>query len=174
MLAVKTLGLHGHNRTVADYWLSLWSGDRPPLRASFDPKRLPTRLPAMTVMEVRSGESLRCALAGSYYRLMYGIEITGKDVLALTPEAQRGKRMGNVEAIVMGQVVAQLKPLRRDDGSITWIESVCLPFADPTADGARRYLTHANWQPAGMDWILPERPRFTFGLWDNHLNLPLA
>lgn len=173
-LAVRALGLHGHNRHVADYWLSLWNGDRLPIRAVFDPKRLSGRMPAMSIMEVRPDEGLHCRLAGSYSRLMYGIDLTGKDILALTPAEQRAQRMRNVRSIVMGQVVVQRKPLRHDNGVVEWVEDVCLPFADLAENGSRRYLGHTNWQPTRQDWTLPSSPRRKFGIPDDHLGLSIG
>ena len=173
IVAVQTLGLQGHNRAVADYWLSLWSGDRPPMRSSFNPKRLLRRMPALALMEVRPDESVRCRLAGSYSRLIYGFDMTGKDLLALTPAAQRAQRIQNVRALVMGHVITSRKPLRHDNGRVDWVEDICLPFADPAEDGSRRYLGHTNWNPVGDDWMLPTQPRRAFGIAEDQLALPI-
>lgn len=163
-LAIATMDLRGPNREVADYWLSLWRGSRPPVRAGFDPGRLKGRIPALSIMEVRAGESVRCRLAGSYGRLIYGFDMTGKDIVELAPPTQRADRVRNVKALVMGHVIVSRKPLRHDSGAVEWIEDICLPFADPAEDGSRRYLGHTNWQPKGDDWMPPSQPRRTFGL----------
>ncbi len=150
--ALSAIDPHGFNREIADYWLSLWQSDTPPTRASFDPMKIVSHLSAVAIFEVRPGETVRCRLAGNHYRLALGFELTGLDLLALTPFAQRGERMRNATEIVRGAISIAQRAVLRADGSAPLFEEVVLPFADCAEDGSHRYLVHSNWRPGRDEW----------------------
>lgn len=159
LTTLERMGLTGSNLAVAQYWLSLWQGDRPPTRSAFNPARIAKRLPAVALIQVREGETAVFKLAGHWFRLATGIELTGKNMLALTPKLEQAERIRNTAAIVQGAIFCATRPFLRDDGAFDMVQEICLPFADRAEDGTRRYLLHSDWQPQGDSHRISGLPR---------------
>lgn len=144
--AIARLSLMQTNAAIADYWLSLWDGDRPPTRASFNPMRIASHLPSVALIAVRPGEDAVVRLAGDYFRLATGCDLTGRSLLDFVSHDARAARIRNVTDIVMGTIQTGKRAIRRGDGSFEISEELCLPFADISEDGTRRYLIHSSWR----------------------------
>ena len=144
---IERLGVKGLNREVAAYWLSLWRGGTPPMLASFDPLKLAPHLASIAMVEVRLRESEHCRAAGSNIRAAVGFDLTGKDMVTLTPAHQRRERMHLIEDVVLGSIALCHRPFLRADGSTDSVQEIALPFADMTEDGSLRYIAHTNWRP---------------------------
>jgi hypothetical protein len=148
---IERLGVEGLNREFAAYWLSLWRGDAPPLLSVFDPLKVAKLLPSLVMVEVRPGASEHCRAAGSNVSLALGFELTGKDLIAMTPQVQRRERVRLVEDIVLGGLSTSYRTFLRSDGHKDIIQELAVPFADMTVDGSLRYLVHTNWRPTEQE-----------------------
>jgi hypothetical protein len=157
--AVNRLDLTPLNREVAAYWLTLWDGSTPPQWRKFQARKLKHRLSAIAVFEVLPGERVTCRIAGSYYKLALGFELTGMDLIALTPEKDRAHRWKNISLIMEGAVSAASRSIERGLGLVDEAEELILPFADIGDDGCGKYLVHADWRPDSEQWALEQRKR---------------
>jgi hypothetical protein len=156
--AINALNLKGNNLRVAQYWLSLWSKDRPPKRSSFNPTGLRDLLLGIAVFDVRPGESVHCRQAGTVYALRFGFDIARKNWLELTPREHRGVRLERNSVIVTGAISKGLRlDPNRNDAS-RWFADVQLPFSAVNEDGSVSYLHHTEWRPKGDEFLL-YRPR---------------
>jgi len=145
--------LHGGNAEVAEYWLSKWTNDAPPARESFEPKHLSSCLPSMAIFEIdRKAKTVRCRLAGSHCRMALGYELTGKDLMSVTPEDEKAQRWANIEAILDGSVSVGVRGFRNGDGRVASMQEIALPFSGD-ANGLSFYLFHSNWRPQGDGWM---------------------
>jgi hypothetical protein len=148
---IGRLGIDGFNRRFAEYWLSLWRGDTPPMLSSFDPLKLAPLLSSIVMIEVRMRGSEHCRAAGRNIAVALGFDLTGKDLIALTPVYERRERIHLVEDIVLGGIALAYRPFLRANGRMENIQELALPFADLTEDGSLRYLVHTNWRPTQME-----------------------
>jgi hypothetical protein len=153
--AIGSLRLEGPNMQVADYWLSLWRGDRAPQFASFDPKRLPGFQPAFAVLAVTPHVSFHCIRAGSYIQLATGVDMTGKDYRAWTTQAHVQTRLDNMTRIALGAVVCARREVARGKSfEKELVAELALPFAGVSEDGTRRVLFHTNWRPVDDENVM--------------------
>lgn len=133
---------------MLDYWLSLWEGDELPWRRRFEPVRVRDLLPGVLIMEVKPLERVIVRLSGAAINAAFGFDLTGRDLLALTPESQRETRLARNSEIAAGDIVALV---RRNgsyaDGAAWESEELQLPFRDITADGGRLILLHTTLRP---------------------------
>ncbi|HWA02707.1 MAG TPA: PAS domain-containing protein [Rhizomicrobium sp.] len=139
-------------KRLVGYWLTLWRGDQLPVRADFQPKAVGDLLPTIGIFEVVPGVSVRCRLVGS--RLVEaagGIDITGRDWLAMTEPDDRAERLNRFGAVASGGIGLGRRVAERVSGEVLQIEEVMLPFGDVAADGARQVLTHIAWAPTLYD-----------------------
>jgi hypothetical protein len=158
--AIGSLQLEGPNAQLADYWLSLWRGDRAPQFVSFDPKRLPGFQPALAVLAVMPHVGFHCIRAGNYIQLATGVDMTGKDYLAWTAPGDRHARLDNMTRIALGTVIcAQRTVARGKRFRKELIAELALPFAGICEDGTRRVLFHTNWRPVDDENIMGLVPR---------------
>src|SRR5262249_18040291 len=100
LAAVEELGLAGSNLNIACYWLSLWNGDRPPLRADFNPARVTGLLPGIALIELFAGEKPVCRLSGTAIDRGLHRSLTGANLLDGLPEPAKAVRCERVRAIV--------------------------------------------------------------------------
>jgi hypothetical protein len=63
-------------------------------------KRFPRLVQHLFLVEVRDGPALPIRLAGSAFRDRFGVELTGRDLLDMTLEAQRPLRYARYRAVV--------------------------------------------------------------------------
>lgn len=149
--AFEVLGFNAKNMALARYWLSLWDGDKPPARAALNPAHMKELLPGIAIMSCRPDEGLHCRLAGSAIAMGLGVDITGRDLLALTPPQFRKARLDRASRVAMGAVSRRhQKFLSRAMGPIL-VEDIQLPLSGSTEDGCRIFLAHADWRPATLD-----------------------
>lgn len=146
MNAFASLPLSAANAKLAQYWLSLWDGDRLPLRSQLSPARMKDLLPGIGIFEVRAGESSRCRLAGTAIQRALGRELAGCDWRAYTPAAQHAERLQRNCAIANGGVGIGIRSTTAREG-VSTTQELQLPFADETEDGARLILFHLDWRP---------------------------
>jgi hypothetical protein len=136
---------------VADYWLSLWRGDDLPSRADFSPRAIARQLPATAIFEVVPGISVRCRLFGSGLARAIGQDITGKDWLALTPEADRLLRLERFSGVARGAIGRGLRAAIRESGEVQYSEEIMLPFGEVMPDETRQVLVHIAWRESAYD-----------------------
>ncbi|GEM_PF-977535 len=136
---------------VVRYWLSLWRGDALPRRADFSPRQIVDQLPNIAIFEIVPDQSIRCRLAGSHIVEGAGLDITGKDILALTPLAERPIRLSRFSTIARGAIGRGLRPGFRDSGEAQFAEEIMLPFGDVSASGARQVLVHIDWRQTAFN-----------------------
>lgn len=145
--AFSRISLTASNRKLADYWLSLWTGDRLPLRSQFLPARMKDLLPGIGIFEVRVGESSRCRLAGTAIQHALGREIAGSDWRSYTLPDQHAERLKRNSAIADGSVGIGIRNTITPGGPGA-MQELQLPFADGTEDSARLIPFHLDWRPA--------------------------
>lgn len=157
--AFSRLPLTTSNRKLADYWLSLWSGNQLPLRSQLSPAYMKDLLPGIGIFEVRAGESSRCRLAGTAIQRALGREIAGSDWRTYTPVDQQAERLKRNSAIANGAVGIGVRNTTTPEGLNSTTQELQLPFADETEDGARLILFHLDWRPestlSGVTSIAP-------------------
>ena len=150
--ALAELRVAGSNREVADYWLSLWSNDAPPTREQFKPGLAKKYLSSMAVFEVMPDGPVICRLAGTFVKAALGFDLTGEDLLAVTPEQQRETRIKQTRQIVDGAISYAHRSFRFQ-GHETIAAEIALPFAGVTDGGGRQYLLHSEWSPTQVSQI---------------------
>jgi hypothetical protein len=150
--AVAALKLNGANREVATHWLSRWHDGKPPRIRSFNQDKVWQHGPGVTVYELRK-DSLRCVTAGGFLRLAVGFDLTGQDVLSITPAEDREERMAICHQLVQGAVGMYYRLFKSKSGPEGLAQGVSLPFSNADANGARYFMTHTNWRPVGHDWM---------------------
>jgi hypothetical protein len=136
---------------LARYWLSLWRGDRLPVRADFKPRAIANLLPAVCIFEVIPGKSVHCRLAGSHIVEGAGRDITGMDWLALTPSDNRAERLSRFSIVADGAIGRGVRSARRVSGDSQVAEEIMLPFGDTGTGGVRQVLTYIGWRPSLYD-----------------------
>jgi hypothetical protein len=144
--ALEATPLGRLNRAFANYWLSLWDGDDLPLRAAFNPTRVRDLLPGIVILAVRPGESVHCRLAGSAIQMGLGIDITGKDWLAMTPDDQKSTRLARLGQLLDGAASRNLREGFTTSGTPVCAEEVQFPFGDVAEDGSRMLISHVAWR----------------------------
>ena len=132
--------------SVVRYWLSLWRGDALPRRADFSPRKIVDQLPRIAIFEIVPDQSIRCRLAGTHIVEGAGQDITGKDILALTPPADRAMRLARFSTVARGAIGRGLRAGFRDSGEAQYAEEIMLPFGEVSANGARQVLVHIAWR----------------------------
>ena len=89
--------------------------------------------------------------AGSYYERVLGFDLTGQDILILTPAALREERLARAWHIVQGAVTVSQRPYQLSTGGTLMVEEIALPFGDTLADKTRYFLMHNDWRPDAQD-----------------------
>jgi hypothetical protein len=136
---------------LAQYWLSLWRGDELPLRADFQPRKVPDLLPSIMIFDVVPEKSVYCRLAGSFIVEGAGRDITGCDWLALTKPEERSERLKRFSVVALGAIGRGIRYARRVSGNDQTCEEIMLPFADVGLNGSRQVLSYIGWQPSVFD-----------------------
>jgi hypothetical protein len=144
--AFETLGVKGRNHALAAYWLSLWRGDRMPMRADFNPAKVGALLPGIGIFSVKPGVQAACRLAGTAIALATGRELTGLDWRQYTPKDEWKLRLERNSAIALGQVGIGIRDGVDADGRSERFTELQLPFADEAEDGTRQLLFHLDWR----------------------------
>ena len=147
-------------RDLFDYWRALPQlGGRLPLRAQIDPGALRTLLPYLQIMERLDAGTVVMRLAGTALRQLYGMEMTGRDMLDLVPPSHRPTRRWRVATAAAhpcGMVYSREQ--RYPSGAVDEVETLFLPLAvagDPPEAPARQFIGLAA-SKSGRRWIAEE------------------
>lgn len=159
LAALEAFKLTGSNAAIAAYWLSLWGGDRPPVRGQFNPARVRDLLPAIGLIQVHASGDIICRLAGRFIDLAFGRPMRGTNLLDLVDGKERERRSTRVHAVVDGHLGLSHTRYETDDHSTAVAETLQLPFFGLAEDGSRQYLTHTNWRPGPSDYLARDRPK---------------
>lgn len=160
--AIEQLDLAERNLRFAWYWLSLWADGRPPTRAQFDPNKVRNLLPGIALIEVRADHTPICRLAGTAIDVGIGRPLVGANLLDFVSDEGKAVRQSRVTTIVQGSVSLSRTPYRQGDAT-KFIETIQVPFAGMTDDGARLYMAHTNWRPSD-GFAMPPTPSEPLGL----------
>lgn len=134
------------NRQLATYWLGLWDGDEPPLRANFSPARVRELLPGIMIQEVVAGERVWIRLCGTAINQAFGRDLTGADLIALSPDTNRDDRLAYLSRIAEGAIGFAIRRATTRHDQPAHSEELHLPFRDITDDGGRLVLFHSDWR----------------------------
>lgn len=171
--AFEKLGLTGDNRRLAVYWLSLWEGDRLPMRAQFQPGAVRDLLPGIGLFAVNPGIATHCKLAGTALTRAIGRDLTGLDWRSYTPREEWKLRLDRNSAIAQGSIGIGIRYAADAQGEVERTFELQLPFADLAEDGTRQILFHLDWRPpllaAKQSAPPPKCPRIA----DQFLSVPL-
>ncbi len=143
---VAKLDLEESNRALADHWLSLWSGDSLPPRASFNPAKFKSFLSNLIMFNVVPKVGVKVRLAGTGFHHYLDAELTGKDWIALAPESHRATRLKLFSTIARGAILVAHRRIIMTVGDDYISEEILLPFA-PEADGSSPVIVHVNFKP---------------------------
>ncbi len=143
--AIAKLRLDARNRALAEHWLSLWAHDGLPARSCFNPSKLKTHLPNLLMFDVVPDERVTVRLAGTGYRSVLGMELTGRDWIAMAPEKHRRLRLRNMSTVARGAVLVARRRMAMVAGGDHENEELVLPFA-PDDSGVHPVVAHADWK----------------------------
>jgi hypothetical protein len=146
MQVFDRLGLTSRNRRLAIYWLSLWDGDRMPVRAQFQPAAVRALLPSIGIFAVNPGIGTHCRLAGTGLTRAIGRDLTGLSWKDYTPPDERKLRLDRNSAIATGSVGIGVRYTHDSRGELERVVELQLPFADMAEDGTRQILFHLDWR----------------------------
>lgn len=149
--ALEHFGLSASNLRLARYWLSMWNDNGAPVRAAIKPSQIKDNLPGIAIFQCRPHESIHCRLAGSAIAMGLGMDVTGKDLVALTPPEFRAARLARTSRVALGAVSRRKQQFRTRHGEYVMVEDIQLPLSDLAEDGSRQVLYHADWRPKSMD-----------------------
>jgi len=147
------------NRKLAEYWLGLWHGDALPARTDFSPQAVRDLLPGMMILEIKPNVRVTARLAGTAVNSAFGIDLTGKDILALSPEASREGRLARNSEVAKGAASLCVRNAQTRLGQIVTSQEIQLPLSDFTEDGARLVLFHTSWRPENAQPGVPDVTR---------------
>ncbi|HEY5339095.1 MAG TPA: PAS domain-containing protein [Rhizomicrobium sp.] len=149
--ALDTLGFNATNLALARYWLSLWDGNTPPPRGAISPSHIKKHLPGIAIFDCQPGVSIRCRLAGSAICMGLGMDVTGQDLVALTPPEHRKARLERTSRVARGAISRRQQRFHSRAGGPVLVEDMQLPLSGMGEDGSRQILYHADWRPKTLD-----------------------
>jgi PAS domain len=79
-------------QVLYEHWSEIRGDALVPPRAAIDPARLRSILPYLQIVEVVRPSLIRCKLSGTALRDLFGFELTGRNMIDLTPPDQRRRR----------------------------------------------------------------------------------
>lgn len=144
------------NRRLADYWLTLWEGNALPCRDQFSPAAVRDLLPGLMIQEIKPGASMTVRLSGTAINAAFGRDLTGCDLIALSPPETRAERLARNSRIAEGAVGLAMRRRKTRLGFDAESQELHLPFRDVGADGARQILLHTSWRPKNVSPGQPE------------------
>ncbi len=80
-------------RCLVDYWARLRGTSPLPRRSDIDPAEIVPLLPYLYLVEMQSSGGILVRLAGTALRQLYGIEMTGHDMIDLAPPDHKATRL---------------------------------------------------------------------------------
>jgi hypothetical protein len=161
--AIEQFGLVEKNMRLACYWLSLWEGDAPPTRESFDPRKVVELLPGIGLVDMHEDKGPICRLSGTAIDRALGRPVTGTNLLDFLPEKDRGTRLTRLNAILDGGISVSRTAFSTRHGTSNFVETLQLPLYGRCETGTRQYLAHANWRP-NMGFAKDAAPGLKLGL----------
>ncbi len=171
--AIEQLAPTGTNLRLACYWLSLWDGEAPPRRASFNPGRIAEILPGMVLNELHANGTPMCRLAGTAIDRALGHAVTGTNLLECLPDDMKEIRRARTAAVVEGGIAISRTSYTTRTGQRGVVESLQLPFQGRCESGSRQYIGHINWRPA-MGFATESKPGLGLGLPESYAALPIC
>jgi hypothetical protein len=97
--------------------------------------------------ELHPDGRLICISCGEYIRRSTGMDLTGKDWVALALPEQRAGRLAAFRNVAAGAVAHSLRYGEHASGEVHYIEEILLPFAE-RPDGIVPVMAHLGWRPA--------------------------
>jgi hypothetical protein len=80
-----------------------------------------------------------------------GMDVTGQDVIALSPPEYRAARMARNTRVVEGAISLRRQKFHERAGGPVMVEDIYLPLSGIAEDGSRTILYHADWRPKTLD-----------------------
>lgn len=159
--AIATMVTAKPCRDLADYWTSLRQPGHLPRRSQVDPGAIRSLLPFLYIIEVRdTGVFIR--LAGTALRQLYGIEMTGRNMLDLVaPEHRPARHWRTLRAAGHPCGTCYVRRHRYPSGAVDDVESLFLPLTlddAPDTLRARQFIGIAA-SLSGRRWIAEEAGR---------------
>lgn len=142
---ISDLGLASSNRKVAEHWLSLWRGDVLPARVSFSPSALKPFLRNLILFDVVPDRSVIVRLAGTTFRFVLDMELTGEDWIAFAPPEYRAERLRIFSDIAGGAIGRGVRSIELKSGKTQSCEEIILPFGADGDSPALSVLCHVDW-----------------------------
>lgn len=126
-------------KDLADYWTSLCPVGGLPLRADVDPAAIRPLLPYIYILELKSDDAVFVRLAGTALRRLYGLEMTGMNMLDLVPPEHRASRLWRtLQAMSRPCGMSYVRNHRYASGAVDAVESIFLPVTvDRATDGTK-------------------------------------
>ena len=126
--------LSPRSKRIADYWLSIWDGDKCPAREAVAPGPIKDLLPGLIFFQVIPDHLVTVRMAGTDFGHLLKLELTGRDWLAVTPQEDRAERLRIFSAVTQGAIA-----VTRWTFPHPWLgETVCENGA-PSCAGASGY-----------------------------------
>ncbi len=138
------------SRRLVEYWLSLWDGDRLPDWHAFRMTAVADLEPGISVFELHPEDVLLCIACGEAVARSIGMDIAGKDWLALAEPGHRERRLNGFRAIAAGKAGHCIRYAQHRSGELHYVEEILLPFV-ASADGVHTVLSYLGWRPIGED-----------------------
>jgi hypothetical protein len=92
-------------------------------------------------------DRLICISCGDHIRRLAGMDLVGKDWVALALPEQRSGRLNAYRNVADGAVAHSLRYGEHASGEVHYIQEILLPFAE-TSDGIVPVIAHLGWRPA--------------------------
>jgi len=143
------LDLAPANRQLANYWLSLCDDGQIPARSMIRPGALRSLLPNLILFDVVPDRSVTVRLAGTTFRAVLGIDLTGKDWIALAPENYRSRRLAIFSEIAAGALGRGIRHVEMDWPNDYSCEEFMLPFRAEPDETAAAVICHVDWKLKG-------------------------
>ncbi len=155
---LANLPLSPANRRLADYWLELWDGDLLPLRARFSPARVRDLLPGIMIQEIEPGKRVCVRLCGTAITEAFGRDLTGADLIAISPDDTREARLAYHNLIAEGAIGFGVRRSTTRYGMAAESQELHLPLRDMMESGGRLVLFHSDWRARGAHPGVAEVP----------------
>jgi hypothetical protein len=145
--AIRSLGLSGPNEAVAALWLSHWTQDGLPLFSRFPVEELHENVAGAVIFAVHPDRVVICEHAGTLLHDWLGFDLTGHDLIAITPVVDRDRRYAHILRMLDGAISYSERVFRLVGGVEIMLPEIGLPFAEEKPDEPRRILFHMGWRP---------------------------
>ena len=117
-------------RNLADYWTGLRAERRLPLRSEIDPAAIIRLLPYVYLIEMQDAGSVLVRLAGTALRPLYGVEMTGRDMIMHAPPEHRPIRLWRYrQAAHQPCAMYYVRRQTYESGAPDEVETLFLPLA---------------------------------------------